>query len=302
MASRVEWVFLGAGKYNEVFCTSVEYTIEGQTCCWVRKTFKDDDFDFDSDSLCNSARAVRKWNSINPTHKAWEINGGWIAPYFGDQESTDAEIAQKVVDVFRETGEIIVDAYGFENCLTYEEQVFCVDVDLALHRDSEASDGYYNNILIKAYDCYASCYQESKPLAIEVIKTLLYIEAQLAFSVIKYDQINRVMVDKLQMFRLEELPISTTMMALLAKIPESTLVCEHLTPKMLIEVDEQCQRSQDYTLDFILERLKQPVPGSSDADVDLTPVQPGFSAEFSFFKSLKPRQTDTQDKKRVKSL
>lgn len=57
---------------------------------------------------------------------------GWIMPYFIGRTATDAEISQKIIDIYQRTGRIILDAPVKQNfiCTPYDE-VICIDVGFA---------------------------------------------------------------------------------------------------------------------------------------------------------------------------
>ncbi len=295
---QIPWIHINHGSYNSVYRSAEQHTIEGQTGYWVRKDpleIDEEDNDLIDAAMCDSERAVRKWNTVNPLHPAWQIDNRWIAPYVGEQQATDLEIAKKVVQIFQLTGEIIVDACGQNNFLTHQGQVFCVDVDLALRRNSIASENYYNTVVIRDFDQYTSGYASSRPLTVAAIKTLLYIEAQCNVSTINYSLITHPISDKLRLFRLQQKPISPTMLNVLALIPANVLAYEYITPDILIQVDQKCQAAQTITQDMIHSLLQESIDQITELAVFAefgigwsTPAEHG-----RFFQSLSMRHACT---------
>lgn len=137
----------------------------------------------DSDDVMSKAqRAVDKWNLINPKFTAWVVDDGcWMVPYLGDVCASDKQIALKVLDIYRNTRNIIADACGPGNFLRYEEETVCVDVDLAckIRRGSIASDDFFRCVIKSdKMSKYWSYFKKDtfKPNTVDMIETLFFLE------------------------------------------------------------------------------------------------------------------------------
>lgn len=177
---------LGHGSYNNV--TKI-YAPRDKDDPFPWKVFKERRH---NDILSEANRAVRKWNEFNPIFPAWVVDGdwscqylgrivlgGWVAPYLGNVPANDEQIALKVVDIYRNTRNIVADACGLMNFLFYEGNAVCIDVDLAckMKRQSFASDDMFENCFgIGEMGQYWKKCGVFKPKTVEIIKTLFFLE------------------------------------------------------------------------------------------------------------------------------
>lgn len=89
-------------------------------------------------------RAARVWNTINPGFPAEVIrvvkNGkpvAWVAPFIRGGKPTHAEIAQKVLEIYENTGRIVADAFVTSNFVKTEDgSIVCIDVGAAFFLES----------------------------------------------------------------------------------------------------------------------------------------------------------------------
>jgi hypothetical protein len=97
-------------------------------------------------SMDTIERSVRIWNEINPAlpAKPFEVTikgvlrSGWLCPYIEGRQANDKEITNTLIDIYRRTGRIVVDAIGHKNVLTQSNgRSVCVDIGFALHLDYE---------------------------------------------------------------------------------------------------------------------------------------------------------------------
>jgi hypothetical protein len=290
----VQWYKIGRGGYNTVYCTIKPYLIEGQNGYWVRKAPLKQPF-FTARAMSDSQRAVRKWNTINPNIRAWQIGTQWIVPYVGNVSASDLEIACKVVQIYQETGIIVADAYGKDNFLKFGTEVVCVDVDYALSRRSIVSELAFNNAVLPAYDQYAAEYVSKKPLTVAVIKTLFYLESQFAALAFDRQKITYRMVKQLHLFRIQNAPILITTLDLLetmnALVPESTLPASLITPKMILLLTPFYHRRNLMTAGFIFTILASSIEEREEA-LQFTALGIGWPKPHEnhrFFQSLPER-------------
>ena len=213
------WTPIGKGSYNEALISDRELTIYGRKGYWVGKTPHDE-----SEMLSASTRAVRKWNELNPEYPAYLSIFGMIVPYLGKTPATDDQIAVKIVDIYRQTRNIILDAGGRNNFLVHEGKVICVDVDVALRRGSLVSDSFRTERdMIEDY--LVGCSRAGKPQTVSVIRTLLYLQKHLAPKDIKDEYINLQFIEKLHILRDAKLALTPQIMSGLLDIIRSDIVC-----------------------------------------------------------------------------
>ena len=220
------WKPLKSGTFNDV-CVSVDtFTINEKKGNWVLKTpktisgFPDEDYYAPELYLNYSARAIRKWNELNPNHPAYQYGASWVAPYLGNIQATDDQIAIKLIDIYLRTRNIIIDAPGSRNFIYFEGETYCVDVDQALRRGSIVSDNYYTkNATLASHTIYfVECEQEGYLKTVDVIKTLVYLEQYLQPDEIKDEYLNLRMISLLSDFRINDTPLSIATLEILLQI------------------------------------------------------------------------------------
>lgn len=225
------WIPLkeGYGSYNTVFCSECELSIEGYTGFWVYKQ----PFAQSEQALAamsTNTRAVKKCKLLNPGLPAYTFGSGWIMPYLGDTPASDQQIAEKLMDIYRRTQNIIVDACGKKNFLVHRGEVICVDMDQALRRGSFASDAFSKGGLLddEQYNNYWNKYalQFGKPQTVAMIKTLLYLEHHLSAHEIRKEYITSGVLQKLNDLRIERYPEITPAIM-------DRLVCQLTVPSIL---------------------------------------------------------------------
>ena len=249
----IDWDFLGEGGYNHVTVSSQDLTIGGYSGKWVFKKSIND-----TKLVSKSSRAVRKWNILNPDFPAFETTRGWIAPFLGDSPASDADIANKLIDIYLRTREIIADPYANHNFLVYQGNVICIDVDFSLRRGSFASEDWLNdrtlsNSLVEAY-CI-------KPKSIAIVQTLLYLQKYIPDNAIKNEYINQYLINKLHLFRIKEEPISAdlldTMLGLSNLDVTSGINKDYITPIFFNALHGL--RKNTLTNELVQQQLSDPV-------------------------------------------
>lgn len=179
------WERIGAGSYNTAYSSSNRQ--------WVFKA------QHGADKTDHPNRSVRLWNEINasispPADVAYGPNGeGWVCPYIHRTASTDNEIALALLDIYKRTGRVIVDATAPNNFITQADgKVVCVDIGMALQMERRENE-YLSNpkarrpsqVSLNEWDQKHPKYNtkffpESHthyPQAINTIKSLLFIKA-----------------------------------------------------------------------------------------------------------------------------
>ena len=130
-----DWVFLGAGSYNKAYRSR-----DGEEVLKIQKT---------SDATDAPERSVRLWNAINahippPARLAnTEFGSGWVCPFVQGVQASDKEMATALIDIFNNTGRVVVDATAAKNFIrTPTGQVLCVDVGMMLQLERRNDPGF----------------------------------------------------------------------------------------------------------------------------------------------------------------
>lgn len=224
--SSSEWCFLGSGSYHRVLISSEDLTLGGYTGRWVLKTIIDD-----NQAISQRDRAVRKWNLHNPDFPAFKITfkskKAWIVPYLGKTPASDEQIANKLIEIYRRTKEIIADAYCSNNFLVHQGKVICIDVDFSLRRGSFASESWLDSPRLT--DSLLQEYLE-RPKIISVIQVLLYLQEHLAEDEIKEEYITLNLIQKLHLFCIQNEPINAEMLDFLLEFSKTNDITRYRTP------------------------------------------------------------------------
>ena len=130
------WKQLGFGTYNQAFVDQVKSVV-------FKKAHRLDDF------LDAPERAVRVYREIHGECAAWfgalllkkdrkDVDGswyeGWFSDYFKGVQARDLDIVRVVVDIYRRTRRIVVDATARNNILInrQDRRLRCIDTGFAL--------------------------------------------------------------------------------------------------------------------------------------------------------------------------
>ena len=137
---------------------------------------------------------------------------GTIMPFIGDELPSDDESATKILEVYTRTRNIIADACIPGNILCFQGEKICIDLDLALHRDSETSIEYLETP--ENIDRHEEFWDESyrrgiNPKSIDMIRTLFYLEDNLLHEGIILDEyLTPELIDKYHILREQNITIS----------------------------------------------------------------------------------------------
>jgi hypothetical protein len=194
------WKYLASGSYHHVFIYNFQLPINNFYGYLVYKKLH-----------CNhkeaaNERNARKWREINPGIPIIELpnNQGLIMPYLGNTLANDAQVADKIIEIYRRTGNIIMDAPG--NFLVFQGQVVCIDMDQSKKRGSFWGD--YDALNDANYINYINKNHKSYNITNNIIKNLLYLEHHLSTVDIPLDYLNQNFIAKLTSFREHDVAIT----------------------------------------------------------------------------------------------
>jgi len=191
------WDEIGKGSFNRALVSISPIEIGGLKCQWVRK------IPISTNKFSNSDRAVRKWKKLNPDIPAYKSLEGWILPYFGHIQAQDQKIADKLINIYRKTRNIVFDAGVQFNFLEYNGEAQCVDVDYAFERGSPVSDEYdiHGASRAKSLEFLNRITSGGMVATASVIRTLIKIETDLNWEEIKDEYITPAIFLKLRIIR-----------------------------------------------------------------------------------------------------
>jgi hypothetical protein len=124
-----------------------------------------------------------------------------VMPFAGEERPSDEMMSEYVMNVYRDTRNILIDACIPGNLIVYENQIICIDFDCALEKGSEISDGFLSDKqLVEQMHSFlrANLLNNINTLTIETCLTLLYLEEYIPIQNIKNELItpqNLVVLD-----------------------------------------------------------------------------------------------------------
>ena len=178
----VNWELLGEGSFNRAY-----KSIDGKEVLKIQKT---------TDATDTPERSVRLWNVINahvppPARlEASELGMGWVCPFIKGKQASDKEMACALVEIFNNTGRIIVDATAPKNFIrTPTGEIVCVDVGMALQfeqredsafaavrRKSFVSLKMWDSHLRTRYNDFFKECEVTNPETVNTVKALVFIK------------------------------------------------------------------------------------------------------------------------------
>lgn len=221
----IRWNEVGHGAFNKTFVSvdKFNYEVNGVNYYqhWVLKkpmALKNEEL---PQKMNATSRAVRVWNIINPNYPAVALpkENGWLVPFLGEEESNDAEVEVKQVEIYRSSRRIIADACGYKNFLFFDDDSVCIDVDLATHKDSPTSKrilselvelGAENSVYEEYWQEYQTKYK--MPKSVQMTKTLLYLDSQVPAEKICDHHITIKVMRQLHVYQREGLPITDALL------------------------------------------------------------------------------------------
>ncbi|MCH9757474.1 MAG: hypothetical protein K0U37_09850 [Gammaproteobacteria bacterium] len=272
------WRYLASGGYHDVYCSTEPLTIDGMERLWVLKIPKiSEDID---EKISSISRIKPILDQINPEDPTFHIVGDdndrlsvvttssdgsihkdtvsikecLILPYFGNVQPTPHEIANEVIELYKKTRIIIVDAEVPGNFLKYDDRIVCVDVDHAYQRDSSISkdniDEWYDN---------ASSYYSDEPT--HAVEALLYLEENLKPNEIDDKFLSLGFLKKLHALREECMPITRKTLDILFQVMELSnhrlINDKNITPALIANLEKQANFETDITRNWVKRMLQK---------------------------------------------
>lgn len=126
------------------------------------------------------------------SNKLANYRKGWICPYVKGVQASDLEISSALIDIFNQTGRIVIDAISPKNFIkTYSGLVVCIDIGMALQLEKRESSSIRKTHirqpsltslqtwhgLKEKYTHYFEKASTSYPKTVNTIKALLFIKS-----------------------------------------------------------------------------------------------------------------------------
>jgi len=211
------WVFLGKGTFHNVYLSKKHHQLGNYNGFIVFKKSRHEE-----EPLSSIERSIRKWTILNPKYPAVSLENGWIAPYLGNEMASDDEIANKLIEIYRDTRIIVADACVNNNFLKYNGDIVCIDVDYAFKRGSFCSIPYLVDEDIEYEDLMdlLGKLKLSMPKTTSVINTLLYLDKHCPPYLIQNKHITPKVIKIIRLLRLEKQPIDMITLDRILKMTE----------------------------------------------------------------------------------
>jgi hypothetical protein len=277
-----QWKFIAKGGYNNAYLSDKVYTIEGHTSRWVLKQPIEHDkssyFEV-SEALSHPDRAIRKWQLINPNHPAWRVRHGWIAPYIEHtnkktKPASDKQIAHKIIKIYQATGNIVADACGLDNFLVSGDEVVCIDVDLALQQDSDASENALLRIVNQPhFDDYLAEYAKDcdRKRTVNVIKVLLYLDREACDFQLNKEHVTADMINKLHGFCKKKACLTADKMDVLWQIiqfdPNKEIASSDITPELIMHLEMHQKQNIKITKESVTQLIHYETTRKEQANI-----------------------------------
>lgn len=166
------------------------------------------------------ARNVRKWRLVNPGYPVYDLGDAWATSNCGVQQANDETTQKLVQDTFNNTGELILDASGSGNVLIDHGEAICIDLDLAITRESIHSEKILSETVPdRSFEEHLQYwYAHGKPKTVETIRTLLYLISSVEKKYIQKYVITNKLLHVLHYLRKQNRPLTESTLFLLAEI------------------------------------------------------------------------------------
>ena len=177
-------------------------------CQWVRK------IPISAEDIFNSEINFRKWNKINPKFPAYQSLEGYLFPYFEQTQAEDNKIANKVIEIYRETRFIVLDAGEKLHFLEHHGETQCAYVDQAYERDSPVNDeqGLHQRTISKTLKYLDEITHSGMIATASAIRTLIKIEFDLRREEIKDEYITPEFMAKLHILSMQGVKFTPKLM------------------------------------------------------------------------------------------
>ena len=216
------WNFISEDEENKIFLSKVPLIIGLQKQRWLKIERKKSD-----DILNISTRVVSKWNIINPSNKAIELNNDiCLLPYLGDIPAYDDITAQEVLRIYTETRNLIINACEPDTFILHSGKAVCVRVNYArcmdlIDKPIEAlRDARRINDRLSFWSEHPT---RSKPLTASLIRQLDYIEEFLLPHQIKNEYLTSNILINIGSFLNFRMRLTVNLMNIIVDIPDEIL-------------------------------------------------------------------------------
>lgn len=215
-----------------------------------------------------------------------------ILPYFGKRYAKPYDIANEVINIYKNTRIILLDAEVKGNFLVHDNRLQCVDVDMAYRCDSPISQLNKKEWMDTITDAFNV---DEEPTS--SVLALSYLEEQLPAGAIEDKFIFPELIAKLYLFREDEKPITvSTLNTLLAVLELSRCypsLDEEINPDLIIALEYYYDRGTTIDMDLINLIIKDgPETSQQIMDDDDTPTSDFDSISNSWFSFYTPVDND----------
>lgn len=167
-------------------------------------------------------RSIKNWRRNNPTIPVFELEENWITTY-GGRQASDIAIESLIRGIFSRTGELLLNACGYEYVLKHgnTELDIDIDIDLLLRPDSFQGD---LRLPFKAstqeLESFLNYWEEPhrKPITVSTIRTLLYLISYIPYNPPQAFTITDHLIHVLHFLRKKNLPVNTNVFTILSEI------------------------------------------------------------------------------------
>jgi len=216
------WNLISEDDDNKIFMSNAPLIIGLQKLRWLKIERKKSE-----DILNISTRVVSKWNAINPSNKAIELNNDiCLLPYLGDIPAHDEIIAKEVLRIYLETRNLIINACEPDTFILHSGKAVCVRVNYARCMDLIDSpieilrDARRINDRLSFWSEHPT---HSKPITASLIRQLDYIEEFLLPHQIKNEYLTSNILINLGFFLNFKMPLNVNLMNIMVDIPDEIL-------------------------------------------------------------------------------
>jgi hypothetical protein len=269
------WTHLGSGHFNDVYVHHEKdrQLLEGSDYKgpWVYKKKQKEVGDSTEEKMNSPRRNVRLFKEINPDRPSGLFRNGWVAPFFKGQNPSDEQLVIGILDVYRRTRRIVMDAFS-NNFVVEDGQAKCIDVDMALRRNSIDSINYWDDDGIKSYELYWDDCKEIYPLSVAIVRNLVYLEQQIVAKHIHDHHITENIISALTYYRERNLKIHTGLLESFAYLDKQGDSIQEMIIDPLIEDEPEIELKHESGHGFDPVSIKVD-EDATDTPMDIFPVE-----------------------------
>lgn len=180
-----KWQYLGHGTYNKVYVSERTWSVFNtkhrllyQGHLVYRQAIETDPDEYPYTlARTEPGRFIDNWKRCNTPYPVAHFNHGVIVPFLGRQQASDAEVAKTVLSIYRNHRLIITDAMAKGNCLTYQNKTWCIDFDVAYHRNRDQDVLIHEDLYDEEYaDFWLRWSQLGYAQSVSVVRSLVRID------------------------------------------------------------------------------------------------------------------------------